>query len=79
MGCLTNMGVTEFSRLVKRRSVSKRDIPEERDMKSLQAFITKFNNDWSLNTAAALAYNLQMAIIPIAIATLAILGLVIGT
>jgi len=48
-------------------------------MKSLQAFITKFNNDWSLNTAAALAYNLQMAIIPIAIATLAILGLVIGT
>jgi membrane protein len=48
-------------------------------MKSLQAFITKFNNDWSLNAAAALAYNLQMAIIPIAIATLAILGLVIGT
>src|SRR6266702_3382216 len=48
-------------------------------MKSLQAFITKFNNYWSLNTAAALAYNLQMAIIPIAIATLAILGLVIGT
>src|SRR5260221_12369964 len=32
-----------------------------------------------MNAAAALAYNLQMAIIPIAIATLAILGLVIGT
>jgi membrane protein len=50
-----------------------------KDVKSLQAFITKFNNDWSMTAAAALAYNLQMAIVPIAIATLAILGLVIGT
>jgi len=48
-------------------------------VKSILAFITKFNNDWSMNAAAALAYNLQMAIIPIAIATLAILGLAIGT
>lgn len=32
-----------------------------------------------MTAAAALAYNLQMAIIPIAVATLAILGLVIGT
>ena len=32
-----------------------------------------------MTAAAALAYNLQMAIVPIAIATLAILGLVIGT
>jgi membrane protein len=51
----------------------------QKDVKSFQAFITKFNNDWSMNFAAALAYNLQMAIVPIAIATLAILGLVIGS
>ena len=51
----------------------------EKDVKPLRAFFTKFNNDWSLTAAAALAYNLQMAIVPIAIATLAILGLVIGT
>src|SRR5437588_10894260 len=50
-----------------------------KDAKSLQAFMTKFNNDWSMTAAAALAYNLLMAIVPIAIATLAILGLVIGT
>ena len=50
-----------------------------KDVKSFQAFITKFNNDWSMTAAAALAYNLQMAIVPIAIATLALLGLVIGT
>jgi membrane protein len=50
-----------------------------KDVKSFQAFITKFNNDWAMTAAAALAYNLQMAIVPIAIATLAILGLVIGT
>ena len=49
------------------------------DVKSLRAFMTKFNNDWSMTAAAALAYNLQMAIVPIALATLAILGLVIGT
>src|SRR5215469_3956252 len=51
----------------------------EKDVKPLRAFFTKFNNDWSMTVAAALAYNLQMAIVPIAIATLAILGLVIGT
>ena len=65
---------------MKRESASNRDTHEGgRSVKTFLAFITKFNNDWSLNTAAALAYNLLMAILPIAIATLAILGLVIGT
>lgn len=42
------------------------------------SFWTKFSNDWSFNLAAALAYNLLMSIFPIALALLAILGLVIG-
>ncbi len=33
--------------------------------KSLQAFITKFNNDWVLSLASGLAFNLMVAIIPI--------------
>lgn len=46
--------------------------------KPLISFWTKFSNDWSFNLAAALAYNLLMSIFPIALALLAILGLVIG-
>ncbi len=48
-------------------------------VKSLAAFWKKFSNDWSFNLAAALAYNLLMSIFPIALALLAILGLVVGT
>ena len=51
----------------------------QRDIRPLQAFFTKFSNDWSTTLAAALAYNLLMAIFPIAIAILAILGFVIGS
>src|SRR5215471_6296742 len=51
----------------------------ERGTKPIQAFITKFNNDWSMNLAAALAYNLLMAVIPIVIALFSILGLILGT
>lgn len=50
----------------------------EKDVKPLQQFLTKFNNDWVMNFSSALAYNLLMAIFPIAIAVLAILGLIIG-
>lgn len=50
-----------------------------KDVKPLQQFLTKFNNDWVMNFSAALAYNLLMAIFPIAIAVLAILGLVLGS
>lgn len=48
-----------------------------KDVKPLMAFLTKFQNDWTMNLSAALAYNLLMAIIPIAIAALAILGIVL--
>ncbi len=50
----------------------------EKDVKPLQQFLTKFNNDWVMNFAAALAYNLLMAIFPIAIAIIVILGLILG-
>src|SRR2546421_2373703 len=51
----------------------------QKDARPLQAFFTKFSNDWSTTLAAALAYNLLMAIFPIALAILAILGLVLGS
>lgn len=50
-----------------------------RNMRPIQAFFTKFTNDWSLNLSAALAYNLLMAVFPLVIALFSILGLVIGT
>ncbi len=51
----------------------------QKDTRPLREFITKFNNDWSMNLSAALAYNLLMAIFPIALAILAILGLIVGS
>src|SRR6266436_3802715 len=50
----------------------------EKGAKSLQEFVTKFNNDWVMSFAAALAFNLIIAIFPILIALLGILGLTIG-
>src|SRR5260221_12400814 len=50
----------------------------KKDSKSLQAFFTKFNNDWVMNFATGLAFNLITAIFPILIAIIAILGLTIG-
>src|SRR5712692_3653158 len=46
--------------------------------KSLQAFITKFNNDWVLSLASGLAFNLMVAIIPIIIAIIALAGFIYG-
>ncbi len=46
--------------------------------KSLQAFITKFTNDWVLSLASGLAFNLMVAIIPIIIAILALAGFIYG-
>ena len=52
--------------------------PFEKDVKTLQAFWTKFNNDWVMNFAAGLAFNLITAIFPIVIAIVSIVGLVTG-
>ncbi|TMD63014.1 MAG: YihY/virulence factor BrkB family protein [Chloroflexi bacterium] len=49
-------------------------------VKPLAAFWTKFTNDWAMSLqAGALAYNLLLAIFPIALALIAILGLVFGS
>jgi membrane protein len=45
---------------------------------TLQAFFTKFNNDWVMGFASALAFNLITAILPIFIAIVAIAGFTIG-
>ena len=50
----------------------------EKDVKSLQAFWTKFNNDWVFNFASGLAFNLITAIFPILIAVIGIAGIIFG-
>ena len=51
----------------------------QRNTKPLQAFLTKFNNDWSTTFAGLLAYNILMAMLPIAIALVSILGFILGS
>ena len=46
--------------------------------KSLMGFFHKFNNDWVMNFASALAFNLITAILPILIAILGVAGLIVG-
>ncbi len=50
----------------------------EKGVRSLQAFVTKFNNDWVMSFAAGLAFNLITAILPILIAIISIVGFTIG-
>ncbi|HYX50963.1 MAG TPA: YihY/virulence factor BrkB family protein [Ktedonobacteraceae bacterium] len=50
-----------------------------KDVKSLQTFFTKFNNDWVMTFAAGLAFNLITAIFPILIALIAIAGFIFGS
>lgn len=49
----------------------------EKKTQPLQAFITKCVNDWVLNLAGVIAYNMLMAMVPIATIFLAILGLIL--
>jgi membrane protein len=49
-----------------------------RDAKLLGAFWTKFNNDWSWNNSAGLAYNLILSLFPQVVAIVAILGISLG-
>ncbi|HLI08852.1 MAG TPA: YihY/virulence factor BrkB family protein [Ktedonobacteraceae bacterium] len=60
------------------QDVQKQAQQVEKKAQPLIAFFTKFNNDWVMNLSAALAYNLLTAIFPIAVAILAILGLILG-
>src|ERR1700745_1241277 len=45
---------------------------------TLQAFFNKFNNDWVMGFASALAFNLITAILPMLIAIVAIVGFTVG-
>lgn len=48
-------------------------------VKPLEAFWTKFNNDWAMSFAGLLAYSLLTAMLPIAIAIFGAFGLVLGS
>ncbi len=50
----------------------------KKEAKPMEAFATKFNNDWSMNLSAALAYNLMLSTVPIIIVLLSVLGLLLG-
>jgi len=50
----------------------------EQEAQPIKQFIAKFNNDWVMNFASGLAFNLLTAIFPILIALLAIFGFVVG-
>jgi YihY family inner membrane protein len=47
-------------------------------LKRFEGFINKFNNDWTMQSAGALAYNLMVSIVPIGLAIVAIAGFAIG-
>src|SRR5438105_3564588 len=72
-------GTKESQTDTKQRGVTGALQSVEKETRPFQQFLTKFNNDWSTTLSAALAYNLLMAIFPIAIAILAILGFVLGS
>jgi YihY family inner membrane protein len=61
-------------------SGSKTDLIKDvkKDTRPIQKFINKFNNDWVMNFAGIMAYNLMLAIFPIAIALLGIAGLILS-
>lgn len=50
----------------------------QQDVKPLQAFLTKFSNDWAMTFASTLAYSLLTAMLPIAVAIFGIFGLILG-
>src|SRR5947209_10786605 len=51
----------------------------KKDVKPIQAFLTKFNNDWVMNFSGMLAYNLLLSIFPIIVAIASIFGLILGS
>lgn len=49
----------------------------QENLTPLQGFLNKFNNDWSMMFASALAYSLLTAIVPILLAILSVLGFIL--
>ncbi|HZU66564.1 MAG TPA: YihY/virulence factor BrkB family protein [Ktedonobacteraceae bacterium] len=61
------------------RITSSKDVKKvAKDVKPIQQFFSKFNNDWVMNFASGLAFNVLTAIFPILIALIAIFGLIVG-
>jgi len=50
----------------------------KKEARPIMQFINKFNNDWVMNFASGLAFNILTAIFPILIALIAIFGFVVG-
>src|SRR5215468_4239375 len=50
----------------------------EKGGRRLQEFLAKFNHDWMMLSAAGLAYSLMIAVVPIGIAVIAVLGFTVG-
>jgi YihY family inner membrane protein len=50
----------------------------KKGLTSLQEFLNKFNNDWTMVFAGSLAYSLLTAIVPILLAILSVLGFILG-
>src|SRR5215471_3515093 len=68
----------EAPKRVESKKTSELKQTAEKNVKTLQAFWTKFNNDWVMNFGAGLAFNLITAIFPIVIAIIAIAGITFG-
>ena len=69
----------ESSKQTEPQKTSEAKQAAEKDVKTLQAFWTKFNNDWVMTFAAGLAFNLITAIFPIVIAIIAIAGFIFSS
>jgi YihY family inner membrane protein len=50
-----------------------------KNVKPFREFLTKFSNDWSMTFSGVVAYSLLTAMLPIAIALVAILGFTLGS
>jgi len=72
----TNTQVAEKSVDHVKKSQSMKKVQEK--LAPLQAFFTKFGNDWAMTFGGALAYSLLTAVVPIVIALISILGFILG-
>src|SRR5215475_13152396 len=63
---------------IKQANKEKHTHKARKRLASLHEFLDKFNNDWSMVFAGSLAYSLLLAIVPILLAILSVLGFVLG-
>jgi len=71
-------GVQRSPAPTKRRTTENLVQSVNKHTQPFREFLTKFSNDWAMTFAGVLAYSLLTAMLPIAIALIAILGLVLG-